>query len=67
MILVLLTWITENIYLFAPIRFNPQPPAFELNIKINSFDSGLLKFSTTLARFLIVIVPSNLTYEYPLK
>lgn len=51
----------------APIKFKPQPPAFELSIKRKQSSAGSLKRSTTLLRFLIDKVPSKRTKGYFLE
>ena len=43
----------------APMRLIPHPPAFELSRKTTSFESGLLKVSTSFCRFFVDVVPSR--------
>ena len=49
---------------FAPMRFKPQPPAFELNKKTNSAPSGSLKRSTSFCRLFTFMVPSSRRQPY---
>lgn len=45
--------------LLAPIKFSPQPPAFEESRKMNSLPSGSLNLSTNWPRFLMLMEPSR--------
>ena len=55
---------SNRINRLAPIKLIPQPPALLLSKKMNSFPSGLLNWSTSFCRLLIVIVPSSLKNPY---
>ena len=55
---------SNRINRLAPIKLIPHPPALLLSKKMNSFPSGLLNWSTSFCRLLIVIVPSSLKNPY---
>ena len=55
---------SNRINRLAPIRLMPHPPALLLSKNINSFPSGLLNWSTSFCRLLIVIVPSSRKNPY---
>jgi|SRR5271154_3868607 len=55
---------SKRIRRFAPIRFNPHPPAFELNKNTNSAPSGSLNRSTNFCRLFTFIVPSSRRHPY---
>ena len=48
-----------------PIRFNPQPPAFDESRKQKRPERGSLNSSTILVRFLIEHEPSSLQHFHP--
>jgi hypothetical protein len=47
-------------HLFAPIKFRPHPPAFELRRKINCSECAELKDATISPLFWISVLPSSL-------
>lgn len=55
---------SNKINRLAPMRLIPHPPALLLSKNINSFPSGLLNWSTSFCRLLIVIVPSSRKNPY---